>query len=76
MPSDDGLIDSVAEEIGFPPNISELLQRIISDRAEVILSDSQIGLSVNMKSVGLHHLFKNLIRCVATGEKHDEFFMF
>lgn len=68
----DDIINEMGDQLGFPPGVTELFEKMIGNNARILLSDSQTSLEVNFESAGLHNFFKHALRCIAKADTMDE----
>ena len=66
--NDDDIVNTLAEQLGFPPDISGLLHKLKVSFASFSLSDGQTSFTLEIDSKGLAYFFQALIRFLATME--------
>ena len=70
--NDDATVDTMGVQLGLPPNLSALLNKIKTGTGSISISDGQISAKLEMHSAGLGLFLKALIRVIATTDSHNE----
>ena len=77
IPADMSTIDSACEEIGLPPESTDLIRSLVFSRTSLQISDGQLSVDISATSqAGLDELFISFVRIIASIESHDEFALF
>lgn len=76
--ADEGLLDTLAEDIGLPKNFNRICDALVEIEEEgslqLDLTDGETGIHVNLESKsGINILIKSAIRILGSLEKADEF---
>jgi hypothetical protein len=66
----------MAVQIGLPPNITKLINKMNAGSGAMILSDGQISMQLELHSAGLGLFLKSIIRVLASTEAHNEMAFF